>query len=130
MVGPASDRLGGIARLSTAAALIVGLTLPALLCPPEDVARTSAGTFTLSYGGAVAIAVVSGAAWDVSGVPATAFVPLAVCGLALVAIALRMRAKKGITLSLRVRWPTSLRLVAAHCASSIRPIIGAVGTPG
>ena len=47
---------------SDAAALIVGLTLPALLCPPEDVARTSAGTFTISYGGAVAIAVLSGAA--------------------------------------------------------------------
>jgi hypothetical protein len=79
---------------SDAAALIVGLTLPALLCPPEDVARISAGTFTLSYGGGVAIAVVSGAAWDVSGVPAMAFAPLAICGVALVAIALSMRTRR------------------------------------
>jgi hypothetical protein len=35
---------------SDAGALILGLALPALLCKPEDVARTAAGTFTLSYG--------------------------------------------------------------------------------
>jgi hypothetical protein len=62
-----------------------------MLCPPEDVARTSAGMFTLSYAGAVAIAVVSGAAWDLSGVPGLAFVPIAICGVVLAAIALRMR---------------------------------------
>jgi hypothetical protein len=94
MVGPLTIVWAALLGFSDAAALIVGLTLPALLCPPEDVARTSAGTFTLSYGGGVAIAVVSGAAWDVSGVPAMAFVPLEICGVALVAIALRMRARR------------------------------------
>ena len=94
MVGPATIVWAALLGFSDAAALIVGLTLPALLCPPEDVARTSAGTFTISYGGAVAIAVVSGAAWDLSGVPALAFVPLAICGIALAAIALRMHARK------------------------------------
>ena len=58
MVGPATIVWAALLGFSDAAALIVGLTLPALLCPPEDVARTSAGMFTLSYGGAVAIAVV------------------------------------------------------------------------
>jgi len=94
MVGPATIVWAALLGFSDAAALIVALTLPALLCPPEDVARTSAGTFTISYGGAVAIAVVSGAAWDLSGVPALAFVPLAICGVALAAIALRMHARK------------------------------------
>jgi CP family cyanate transporter-like MFS transporter len=94
MVGPATIVWAALLGFSDAAALIVGLTLPALLCPPEDVARTSAGTFTISYGGAVAIALVSGAAWDLSGVPALAFVPLAICGVALAAIALRMRARR------------------------------------
>jgi hypothetical protein len=42
---------------SDAGALILGLALPALLCKPEDVARTAAGTFTLSYGGAMIVAV-------------------------------------------------------------------------
>jgi len=94
MVGPATIVWAALLGFSDAAALIVGLTLPALLCPPEDVARTSAGMFTVSYGGAVAIAVISGAAWDLSGVPALAFVPLAICGVGLVAIALRMYARK------------------------------------
>ena len=76
---------------SDAAALILGLTLPPLLCRADDVARTSAGMFTLSYGGAVLVAIASGAAWDVSGVPALAFVPLAVCAVTLVAIAAWMK---------------------------------------
>jgi CP family cyanate transporter-like MFS transporter len=75
---------------SDASALILGLTLPPLLCRAEDVARTSAGMFTVSYGGAVVVALLCGAAWDLSGVPALAFVPLAVCALTLVAIAVAM----------------------------------------
>lgn len=94
MVGPMTIVWAALLGFSDAAALIVGLTLPALLCRPEDVARTSAGMFTISYGGAVAIAIVSGAAWDLSGVPALAFVPLAICGIGLAAIALRMHARK------------------------------------
>src|SRR6478752_6354339 len=66
---------------SDAAALILGLSLPPLLCKPDDVARTSAGMFTLSYGGAVLIAIASGGLWDMSGAPAMAFAPLAVCAL-------------------------------------------------
>jgi CP family cyanate transporter-like MFS transporter len=68
-----------------ALALILGLTLPPLLCRPEDVARTSAGVFMLSYSGAVVLALVSGAIWDTTGVPALAFVPLALCGIAMTA---------------------------------------------
>ena len=49
--------------------------------------------FTISYAGAVAIAIISGAAWDVSGVPALAFVPLAICAVGLVAVTGRLRAK-------------------------------------
>ncbi len=86
MVGPATIVWASLLGFSDAAALILGLTLPPLLCRPEDVARTSAGMFTLSYGGAVVIAVISGAAWDLSGIPALAFVPLAVCAVALTAI--------------------------------------------
>jgi len=79
---------------SDAAALILGLSLPPLLCKPDDVARTSAGMFTLSYGGAVLIAIASGALWDMSGVPALAFAPLAVCALSLAAVAIHMLRRK------------------------------------
>jgi CP family cyanate transporter-like MFS transporter len=94
MVGPATVVWAALLGFADAAALILGLTLPPLLCRPEDVARTSAGTFTISYGGAVAIAVVSGAAWDLSGIPALAFVPLAACAAGLVAITIRLRLTK------------------------------------
>ena len=94
MVGPATIVWAALLGFADAAALILGLTLPALLCPPEDVARTSAGMFTISYGGAVAIAVISGAAWDLSGIPALAFVPLVACSIGLIAISSRLRLKK------------------------------------
>jgi CP family cyanate transporter-like MFS transporter len=94
MVGPATIVWAALLGFSDAAALIVGLTLPALLCRPEDVARTSAGMFTISYGGAVAIGIASGAAWDVSRIPALAFVPIAACALGLAASAVAMRTKK------------------------------------
>lgn len=86
MVGPYTIAWAAILGFSDAAALILGLTLPPLLCRPEDVARTSAGTFVLSYGGAVLIALLSGATWDVTQKPALAFVPLALCALAMAAI--------------------------------------------
>jgi len=94
MVGPATMLWAGLLGFSDASALIVGLTLPPLLCRPEDVARTSAGMFTLSYGGAVAIAIASGAAWDLSRIPALAFVPIAVCAVGLAGAALALRAKR------------------------------------
>lgn len=90
MIGPATIAWAALLGFSDSAALILGLTLPPLLCRPDDVARTSAGTFTLSYGGAVVLAIVSGAAWDLSGIPALAFVPLASCAIALAAVAGRM----------------------------------------
>jgi CP family cyanate transporter-like MFS transporter len=90
MIGPATTVWAALLGFSDSAALILGLTLPPLLCRPDDVARTSAGTFTLSYGGAVVIAVISGAAWDLSGIPALAFAPLALCAIALATLAGRM----------------------------------------
>lgn len=97
MVGPSTIVWAALLGFSDSAALIVGLTLPPLLCRPEDVARTSAGMFTISYAGAVAIAIVSGAAWDLSGVPALAFVPLGACAIGLAAAAIGLRAKSELS---------------------------------
>jgi MFS transporter, CP family, cyanate transporter len=97
MVGPATIVWAALLGFADAAALILGLTLPALLCRPEDVARTSAGVFTLSYGGAVLIAIISGAAWDLSGSPALAFVPLAACAIGMTAITVRLRMNKELS---------------------------------
>ena len=96
-VGAMSKWWAALIGFSDAGALILGLALPALLCKPEDVARTAAGTFTLSYGGAMIVAVACGAAWDLSGRPALAFVPLGVCALALIAGATVLRGKGNLT---------------------------------
>jgi len=96
-VGPMTKWWAALIGFSDAGALILGLALPALLCKPEDVARTAAGTFTLSYGGAMVVAVACGAAWDLSGRPALAFLPLAVCALALAVSAMVLRAKGSLS---------------------------------
>ena len=61
--------------------LTLVLALPPLLCAPQDVARTSAALFTLSYGCAVIVPIVSGALWDLTAIPASIFVPIALCAL-------------------------------------------------
>ena len=69
------------------AILILALALPPLLCPPQDLASTSAAIFTLSYGCAVVIPVASGFVWDWTGSPASAFLPVGACALLLLALA-------------------------------------------
>jgi MFS transporter, CP family, cyanate transporter len=61
-----------------AATLALGLTLPAILSASDDVARTSAAMFTVSYAVAMLFSVLSGAAWDLAGDPRWAFLPIAI----------------------------------------------------
>ncbi len=91
--GDATPWWAAILGFSDAAALIVGLTLPPLLCHHDDVARTTAGTFTISYGLAVLLAVASGALWDATAMPSLAFAPMGACAIGLTMIALHMRAR-------------------------------------
>jgi CP family cyanate transporter-like MFS transporter len=67
--------------------LILVLALPPLLSAPDDVHRVTAAMFTISYSCAVIVPVMSGLLWDLSGIPATAFAPAALCGLVLIALA-------------------------------------------
>jgi CP family cyanate transporter-like MFS transporter len=69
----------GLLGFAAAAVLILMLALPPLLSPPEDVHRTAAAMFTISYTCAVIVPVLSGIAWDLSGIPATAFIPIGLC---------------------------------------------------
>ncbi|HUI15658.1 MAG TPA: MFS transporter [Xanthobacteraceae bacterium] len=68
---------------TTAITLTATLALPPLLSSPGDLARTSAGMFTVSYATAIIIPTISGALWDATGRPWTAFVPLSVCAVTL-----------------------------------------------
>ena len=72
---------------AAAAILILILALPPLLSPPDDVHRVTAAMFTISYSCAVIVPVISGLAWDLSGVSSLAFAPIALCGVVLVFLA-------------------------------------------
>lgn len=76
----------GAALVGFAAAgvLILMLALPPLLSPPDDVHRTAAAMFTISYSCALIIPVLSGICWDLTGVPAAAFIPIGLCGVLLI----------------------------------------------
>jgi len=68
---------------ASAITFAVILALPPLLSPPGDAHRTAAGMFTISYSCAVAIPTVSGALWDLTGLPWMSFVPLGLCAVTL-----------------------------------------------
>lgn len=74
----------GLLGFAAAAILVLMLTLPPILSPPDDVHRTAAAMFTVSYTCAVIAPVLSGIAWDLTGVPAAAFVPIGLCVLLLI----------------------------------------------
>ena len=59
------------------------LALPPALCAPGDLSRTAAGMFTIAYACAIVIPTISGALWDATGRPWTAFVPLCICAVTL-----------------------------------------------
>ena len=73
----------GLVGFTTAITLTAILALPPLLCSLADLPRTSAGMFTISYTTAIIIPTISGALWDATGKPWTAFVPLCLCAAAL-----------------------------------------------
>jgi MFS transporter, CP family, cyanate transporter len=73
----------GLVGLTTAMTFAPALALPALLSAPGDVSRTSAGMFTISYSCGIAVPTISGALWDLTGRPWTAFLPLCVCAATL-----------------------------------------------
>jgi CP family cyanate transporter-like MFS transporter len=72
---------------AAAGILVLVLALPPLLSPPDDVHRVTAAMFTISYSCAVIVPVISGLVWDMSGVGALAFVPIALCGVVLAVLA-------------------------------------------
>jgi CP family cyanate transporter-like MFS transporter len=88
----------GLLGFAGAMALALGLTLPALLCASADVARTSAAMFAIGYGMAVLVAVIGGAAMDVTGDARAAFLPIALSALPQLILAPTLRFGRPATL--------------------------------
>jgi len=83
--------MAGLLGFINALALILILALPPLLAAPEDVPRLSAGIFTISYSTAVLIPILGGLAWDLTGVPLAAFVPIGLSALLIIGLAPTLR---------------------------------------
>jgi CP family cyanate transporter-like MFS transporter len=82
----------GVLGFTGAATLILALALPSLLSAPDDVHRTSAGMFTISYSLAMVLSVLGGWLWDLTHSPIAGFIPVALCGILIVALAGTVRA--------------------------------------
>jgi MFS transporter, CP family, cyanate transporter len=77
----------GVLGFTNALTLTLALALPSVMSAPNDVHRTSAGMFTISYSCAMLMSIVGGALWDMTHMPVTGFAPVALCGIVIVALA-------------------------------------------
>lgn len=76
----------GMLGFADAIAFVLILALPPLLSAGDDVHRTAAGMFTVSYTCAVAIPIIGGLAWDASALAPVAFAPIGVCAMVITAL--------------------------------------------
>jgi CP family cyanate transporter-like MFS transporter len=76
----------GMIGFANAIAFVLILALPPLLSAPDDVHRTAAGMFTISYSCAVLVPIIGGLAWDASEIAMAAFAPVGVCALVITAL--------------------------------------------
>jgi len=74
-----------------AATLVLALALPSVLSASDDVHRTSAGMFTISYSLAMVMSVFGGWLWDFTHVPIAGFAPAAACGFLIIGLASTVR---------------------------------------
>ena len=77
----------GLLGFANAVTLVLALALPSVLSAPDDVHRTSAGMFTISYSCAMAISVLGGWLWDVTHLPIAGLAPVAVFEFAVITLA-------------------------------------------
>ncbi len=93
MPGPVTVAWAAVAGFAGAALLTLGLALPSLLGAASDVPRLAAAMFTVSYGLAMAMALLAGWLSALSGVAALSFAPFALAALVVTGL--------GATLELR-----------------------------
>src|SRR5580704_9400502 len=77
----------GLLGFTNALTLTLALALPSMLSAPDDVHRTSAGMFTISYSCAMVLSIVGGWLWDFTAIPVASFAPVALCAVVIVVLA-------------------------------------------
>jgi MFS transporter, CP family, cyanate transporter len=93
--GPWIVLASAVLGVAAAVPFVLILALPPVLSAPNDVHRTAAGMFTISYTLAVIIPVICGAVWDLSRAAWAAFVPLALCAVIMTVFGLRLARYRG-----------------------------------
>jgi MFS transporter, CP family, cyanate transporter len=78
----------GAIGFSSAFILTLSLALPPMLAPARDVHRMSAAIFAIGYLCALVTPVAGGFAWDITGIPRSAFVPAGSLGIVIVVLSL------------------------------------------
>lgn len=78
----------GVLGFSTATVFVLTIALPPLLVGEHDVHRLRAAIFTITYACPFVISLVGGAVWDSTGVPYTAFLPIAATGFIMIGLVL------------------------------------------
>jgi CP family cyanate transporter-like MFS transporter len=81
----------GLLGFVGAVTMVLALALPSVLSAPDDVHRTSAAMFTVSYSCAMALSVFGGWLWDMTHRPMAGFAPIALCGLVIAVLAPTVR---------------------------------------
>jgi CP family cyanate transporter-like MFS transporter len=82
---------GALLGFAAGGTFVLMLALPPLLSAPDDIHRVSAAMLTIGYSCAVIVPIVSGLAWDLTGVGALAFAPIGACALVLMGLAPTIR---------------------------------------
>lgn len=98
----------GLVGFCGAFILVLSFAVPALSAAPADVARLSAGTFTIGYASAFLASLAAGALWDATHNAYTAFLPIAAAGSS---------------------WPHWVHGSVASCATRIERVAGAGTSP-
>ncbi|HVM77568.1 MAG TPA: MFS transporter [Stellaceae bacterium] len=86
-----------ILGFGSAIALILLIALPPLLVARDEVHRLSAGMFMIGFTLSFVLPLLGGAAWDWSGYPAAAFLPVAIGGLLIPLTAARTQYERAAT---------------------------------
>jgi CP family cyanate transporter-like MFS transporter len=76
----------GLQGFTGALTLVLAFALPSVFSAPDDVHRTSAGMFTISYSCAMVLSVLAGWLWDETRSPIAGFAPAIVCALVIIAL--------------------------------------------
>ncbi len=76
----------GVLGFTNAVTLILALALPSILSAADNVHRTTAGMFTISYSCAMAFSVLGGWLWDLTHLPIAGFAPVALCAVVIIAL--------------------------------------------